>query len=383
MSIIRSKSIHFLITFLLLGLFIMPTTKAAEGVILFSPYTDISVTPGESIHYSIDVINNSGSVQDLELAVEGLSNQWKHELTAGGWKIQRIAVKPDDSQTVSLDVDVPLEVEKGTYNFHLIAPGKTSLPFTVHITEEGTFKTEFTSEQPNMEGPSTGAFNFETTLRNRTVENQLYSLTADAPKGWDIQFKVDSKRVTSVNVEANSTKDVDVEIVPPENVKAGSYKIPLKAATNSTSAQTELEVVITGTYDLKLSTPSGLLSTDVTAGDERKLQVEVTNTGSANLRDIELKSEAPVNWEVTFEPKKIDAIEAGKSAEVTATIKADQKAIAGDYVVNMTAETAEASSDAGFRVAVKTSLLWGWVGILIILGVIGGMYYLFKKYGRR
>jgi uncharacterized membrane protein len=68
---------------------------------------------------------------------------------------------------------------------------------------------------------------------------------------------------------------------------------------------------------------------------------------------------------------------------VTATIKADKNAIAGDYVVSMTAKTAEKSSDATLRMTVKTSVLWGWIGILIIIAVIGGVYYLFRKYGRR
>nr|WP_126429792.1 NEW3 domain-containing protein [Brevibacillus marinus] len=360
----------------------VPTSAAGE-LTLFTPYTSIAVTPGESINYNVQVINNSSVVQEAALTVQGLPQNWEYQLTSGGWSLQRIAVLPDEPQSVSLQVDVPLEINKGTYRFQLVAEGKASLPLVVQVTEQGTFKTELTTEQPNMEGHSGSNFQFEATLRNRTAEKQLYSLTADAPEGWDVQFKVDGNSVTSVSVEANTTKDIDITVTPPEGVKQGSYKIPVKAATTSTSASTEFEVVITGTYDVELSTPTGLLSTDVTAGGERNLTLKINNTGSADLRNITLSADTPANWEVTFEPKQITKLEAGKSTEVTATIKADKQAIAGDYVVNMKASSPEATSEAQFRVAVKTSMLWGWLGVLIILGVIGGVYYLFRTYGRR
>ncbi|MCK9905446.1 NEW3 domain-containing protein, partial [Frankia sp. Cpl3] len=177
--------------------------------------------------------------------------------------------------------------------------------------------------------------------------------------------------------------DISVEVHPPEKVKAGTYKIPIKAATHSTSAEMQLEAVITGSYGIELSTPSGLLSTDVTAGDKKTLVLKVTNTGTADLHEISLSANPPVNWEVTFEPKQINKLAAGQSMEVTATIHADSKAIAGDYVVGMTASSPEDSSEAQFRVAVKTSLLWGWLGVLIIAAVIAAVYYLFRQYGRR
>jgi uncharacterized membrane protein len=355
----------------------------AAGLSLYTPYPTVSVTPGESIQYSVDIINHSGAIDVADLAVTDLPPKWEAKLTADGMSVQQVAVKPNDSRNISLQVDVPLDANKGTYRFQLTAKGKGSLPLTVTVSEQGTFKTELTSEQPNMEGHADSTFQYRATLRNRTAEKQLYAMTAEAPQGWDVQFKADGKSVTSVSVDANATKDIDIEIHPAEKVKSGTYKIPVKASSGSTSSQMELEVVITGTYDLELSTPSGLLSTDITAGDQKTVQLKVTNTGTAALHDIELSANTPVNWEVTFDPKKITKLDAGKSAEVTATIKADSKAIAGDYVVSMSASAPEKSADAEFRVSVKTSLLWGWLGVIIILAVIGGVYYLFRQYGRR
>jgi uncharacterized membrane protein len=381
---VRRKSIAWLLTLLIcltsLG---SGNAIAAGSLVLYTPYPNITVTPGESIQYTVDIINNSGEIKVADLSVNALPAKWEAKLTADGLSVQQVAVKPNDTRSVSLQVDVPLDANKGTYRFQLSAKDQSVLPLTVTVSQQGTFKTELTSEQPNMEGHTDSTFQYRATLRNRTAEKQLYALTAEVPQGWDIQFKSEGKSVTSVHVDANSTKDIDIEIKPSEKVKSGNYKIPVRAASGSTTAEMELEVVITGSYDLEVSTPTGLLSTDVTAGGERKLQIKVTNTGTADLRDIDLSASAPVNWEVTFEPKTVTKLEAGKSAEVTATIKADEKAIAGDYVVNMSASSPEATSEAQFRVAVKTSLLWGWLGVMIILAVIGGIYYLFQRYGRR
>ena len=68
---------------------------------------------------------------------------------------------------------------------------------------------------------------------------------------------------------------------------------------------------------------------------------------------------------------------------MTAILKASSKALPGDYVVTIDAKTPEVNADAQFRIAVKTPMIWGWVGVLIIAAAIGVVYYLFRKYGRR
>jgi len=141
--------------------------------------------------------------------------------------------------------------------------------------------------------------------------------------------------------------------------------------------------VVTGKYEIELTTPSGRLNTDITAGREKTVDLQVTNNGTAAIRDVKLSGEMPPNWEITFEQETIQKIEPGESAVVQATIKASDDAIAGDYVANLKAEAPEASSEATYRISVETPVVWGFVGVLIILAVIAGLYYLFRKYGRR
>lgn len=353
-----------------------------KSVILYTPYTKISVSPGASVDYSIDLINNTGELTNANLSVSGLSSSWKHEIKSGGWSLSQLSVLPNEKKSFNLKVEVPLKVNKGNYHFTVFA-GETQLPLEITVAQQGTYQTEFTTDQPNMQGNSKSTFTFSATLKNQTSDQQLYALMANAPRGWNVVFKPNYKQATSAQVEANSTQNVSIEIVPPANVEAGSYKIPVRAATGTTSAELELEVVVTGSFQMELTTPRGLLSADVTAGGTKRIELNVKNTGSSLLKDIQMSANKPVDWEVSFEPSKIDMLKAGETTTVTATLKASKKALPGDYVTTMMAKTPEVNADAQFRIAVKTPMIWGWVGVLIIIIAVGAVCYLFRKYGRR
>lgn len=354
-----------------------------DGLTLYTPYTKIEVAPGESIDYSVDIVNKSGAVRHADLSVKGLPENWTYQLKSGSFKIGEISVLPGERKNASLKVDVPLKVDKGVYKFYLASAGGGALPLTVIVSEQGTLNTELSSSQPNMQGSSGSTFTFNATLKNRTGDDQVYGLRADAPRGWNVVFKVAGKAVSSVPVEAGGNKELMIDVDAPSEVPAGTYKIPVSTSTHLTSSSMELEVVITGSYKLELTTPTGLLSTKAVAGSEKKIELLVKNTGSTPLSGIELSGAAPVSWELTFEPKKISLIEPGKSETVTALLKADRKALAGDYVVNIDAKAADTSSRATFRISVEASFFSGFLGVVIILAALGSVYYLFRKYGRR
>jgi uncharacterized membrane protein len=372
--------------FAILSAIILPANlpaAAADSVKLYTPYTRVSLAPGGSIIYAVDLINNSSEIKNVDISLTGVPKGWTYTLNSGGYSISQLSVLPKGKANMTLNVQVPLKVNKGTYRFQVVAGDYDVMPLTVIVSEQGTFKTELTTNQSNMEGNASSTFSFQTLLRNRTADKQLYALMANAPRGWIVNFKFNYKQVTSVETEPNSDSDITVEIDPPDMVEAGSYKIPIRATTSATTANLELEVVITGSYSFLLNTPSGLLSSSIIAGDERRLELAVTNNGSAQLKNIKLSAGAPVNWNVIFDPKEIVTLDPGQTAQIFATIKADRKAIAGDYGITIEAKTPEVTSKAALRISVKTPMLLGWIGVLIIMAALGSVYYLFRKYGRR
>ncbi len=372
----------------MIGCIILSTFQNVSGntinnVEIYSPYTRVSVTPGSTVNYSIDVINNGEQTTNESIVLSNMPRTWDHSLTASGLNISKLAVLPGEKKTLSLKVEVPYQVKKGNYTFYAKAGGDASLALTINVSSAGSNETELSCEQKNMEGTSKSSFSFSAVLKNKTPNNQQYALMAAPPRGWNVAIKPNYKQATSTEVEANGTKNITYEVKAPSSVKAGTYKIPVKAVSGSTSAELELEVVITGTYEMAFNTPSGLLSTRVTANDEKKIELVVRNTGSTKLEQIELSASKPKNWEVSFDTKTIESLEPGKSTTLFATIKPDKKAIPGDYVTNIKAKTSETDQTLAFRVMVKTPMLMGWLGILIILLALGGVGFLIKKFGRR
>jgi uncharacterized repeat protein (TIGR01451 family) len=372
------------VLYVFLILFITNNISIAQnGISLYTPYKKIVVPPGETVTYTIDFENKGSNNDNAEILVTRLPRSWDYTLKTGGYSIKELMLQPDSKKSVTLTVNVPLNVNKGSYNFKVLAKNKDVLPLTIIVSERGVYKTEFTSDQINMQGHAKSNFNFTTKLKNQTAEKQVYSLQATPPRGWNVIFKPNHKQATAVEVAPNATSNITVEVKPPHSVAAGSYKIPVQASNRNTSAQIELEVVIIGSYDMALSTPTGLLSSKITAGKEKKIELVVKNTGSAELGEIKLSASKPKSWEVSFEPDTIAQLKQGETVQVFATLKTYEKAIPGDYVTTITARADEANSEASFRISVKTPLLWGWLGIGIVLTCIGLIFWLFKKYGRR
>lgn len=358
-------------------------TVTAQSLRLYTPYPEITVPPGETIDYSIDLINNGASIATAEVTVDGIPETWSYTLRSGGWSARRISVLPGEKKTLNLKVELPYDIDKGSYTFRVLARNHAVLPITIEVSEKGTVKTEFTADQGNMQGHATSNFNYKTKLENQTGEKQLYALTSHAPRGWTVVFKPNYQQASSVEIEPGQSKDISVEIKPPYNVKAGKYTIPVMATTGSSSARLELEADISGSYGVELTTPDGRLSEKITAGRRRNLELMVRNSGSTDLNSVRMTAVKPRGWEVTFTPDTIPFIAAGESTQIRAEVKAYGKAIPGDYVINLTAQTPEINADASFRMSVRAPLLWGWLGILIILSAIGTVYWLFRKYGRR
>ena len=357
--------------------------KAENGISLYTPYKKIEVPPGETISYNIEINNIGNTTNDADIIVSGLPKSWNYTIKTGGYSIKELSVQPKAQKNVKLTVSIPLKVNKGNYHFKVLARNKAELPLTITVSEKGIYQTEFTTDQVNMQGNSKSNFSFNTRLRNQTAEKQIYSLQAAPPQGWQVIFKPNHKQATAVEVEPNAISNISIEIKPPYNVIAGSYKIPVNASNRNTNAEIELEVIITGTYDISVSTPNGLLSANITAGKEKSIDLQVTNTGSADLKNIRLIANKPKNWEVTFKTDTIALLKPGTSTVVQAKIKAYEKAIPGDYVTNIGVKANEVTSSASFRISVKTSLLWGWMGIFIIIICVGLIIWLFRKYGRR
>lgn len=389
--VMRQKIYSISAAFLLLFLTVFSSFPAfaAGGLEFYTDYPGISVKAGDSQTISMYVSNTSGSGLDADLSIVSIPDGWEGYFSGSGSQISRVHVENGAESTVTFNLEIPEDAAEGDYTVQLQATSDTGFTdvtdLVLSIQEVQYGQGSFEAEYPEQEGASGTAFSFSTTLVNNSAAYQSYSLSAQAPAGWQVSFQPsgESTQVASIEVAAASSEGLTVSVTPPENVEAGDYTIPISATSASDTLVTELTVTITGTYALELSTPSGLLSFDAHANRESDVTLSITNNSNVDLQNITLTSSAPTDWTVTFDESSIEVLEAGATQEITAHVTPGDSAMTGDYVTTITASCSETSDTAEFRVSVKTDTIWGIVAIVIILALVAGVGAVFKKYGRR
>lgn len=361
---------------------------ATGGLTLSTSYSGITVKPGETVEFPLLIDNNGLPSQSFELAVQSAPEGWEGSFQGLGKSVHKVFVRSGSTQSIDFKVTIPAETEEGTYQVVLRAKGAgvtDSLILDLKVSKDSQEESKLVSQYPELQGPGSAIFKFRMDLTNNMSKEQSYSLGVKVPAGWGAAIKpsYDDKQIASISLQPKKSQGLDIEITPPRNPEAGEYRIPVSAVSADETIVSELKIIITGTYDIDLSTPTGKLNFESYAGKESAVTLKVTNTASADLKDVSFSSWEPSNWTVTFKPEKIDLLKPGESQEIKAYVKPDSRAIAGDYAVRMTARTKETSSNAEFRVMVKTPTAWGIVGIAVIALLAGGLYRTFKVYGRR
>jgi uncharacterized membrane protein len=170
----------------------------------------------------------------------------------------------------------------------------------------------------------------------------------------------------------------------PPDAQVGEYPVTFHASTEGAQADARLQVMLTGTYRLDAETPSGRLSLDAVVGKRATMTLLVRNSGSAVNHGVKLSGVGPENWKVEFKPKTIDSLAPGDMKAVQVTLTPAAQALVGDYSVQLSADGEQSSAKTvEMRVTAHASSRWGWIGLGIIVGVIGGLGGLFTWLGRR
>jgi len=371
---------------LLLGSISPVHVRAQEGVAVTTPYPAVSVQPGATASFTLTVRRQTAGRVDL--AVEGVPEGWTATLRGGGYEVQGVYVDPAAPPEVTLDVTVPDEATEGAQQLTVVATGDeetASLPLDVQVASAAGGSVEMEVDFPALRGHAEQSFQFSLTLRNDTPQPLTFSLQAVGPQGWDVTAQpTGQETAASVAIDARSTERLTVDVTPPPEAEANVYPIVVEAVSGDHAVNAELSIEITGRVEMQLSTPDQRLNTTATAGDGREFQVVVVNNGTAPLTNVQLSGQqSPTEWEVTFEPATLEEVPPGQTASATAVITPSGDAVAGDYAVTLSASTEEANATLDIRVTVETPPIWGLVGLLLIAAAIGGLFWVFRRFGRR
>jgi uncharacterized membrane protein len=365
-----------------------PSAFAVEVLTLTTPFPAISVAPGDDVTFDLSV--DTDVAARVNLAVSGVPEGWTATLRGGGFVVDGVQTSGGDPTTVQLNVAVPQEATEAPQRIIVTATSEqltTTLQLDIRVAAEAAGEVTLETDVAQLRGASDDTFSFTLTLSNDTATELTYSVTGQGEPGWEVEPQISGQaQAASATVDAGGTATITTSVTPPANVQAGTYPLSVTAAAGDRTVTQELQVEITGSFEMALTTPGDRLSTRGEAGSVIEQTVIVRNDGTAPLETVALTGTAPTDWRVEFDPTDVGPVppgETGNTVQSVARITPSGDAIAGDYVVTLTATHDEATATQQLRVTIETSPLFGLVGVALIVLVLVGLLWVFRTYGRR
>jgi uncharacterized membrane protein len=357
-------------------------------------YTSITVPEGEEVSIDLTVANQGKQDEFIDLSLPQVPKGWKARIKTYSFDVSGVFVASDKSKSLSLKAEADEGTGPGKYTFGIkgqTQDGKlvSSTHVTVTVREKDKEKkskgVNLTTSYPVLQGPTDAKFEFSVEVENKTDKDSTFNLSAQGPTNWDINFKpsYEDKLISSLRLKAGARQSVGVEVKPYPLAEAGKYPIQVKVSAPEGTADAELNVILTGTHKIEVGTASGLLSLTAMTGKPANISFYVKNTGSAPQNNVKLLSFKPENWKVEFKPEKLEKLAPNELKQIELVVTPADQALVGDYSVAVGVEGEKASKNLEFRVTVKASTVWGWVGIAIIVLVVLGLVILFVRMGRR
>ena len=365
-----------------------PTVGAANGLEVTTPFPAVAVAPGNKVSFNLTV--DSTRAADISLSMSGVPSGWTASLIGGGYVVDGVAVSPSKPGEVRLDVNVPSDATNGSSTIRVNARGggaEDTLPITVRVNAEAAGALSLTTNTPELTGASDKSFKFDLQFKNDTAQDVTVSAAASGPADWDIETTLTGATdAASTVVKAGASQSISVTAKPAEGTAAQTYPIKVTATAGDRTVEADLSIAVTGSYGMELSTPGGVLSTRGSAGSATSQTFEITNNGTAPITGVKLEGTPPSGWTVTVDPADgLPSIDPGQVGRINASITPSQDAVAGDYVITFKSSSTENTTgdSAEIRYTVETSPIWAIVGIVLIVLILGGLYYVFRTYGRR
>lgn len=362
-----------------------------SGFWLTTPYPELAIKPGETESISLSLRNEKLPPQRAAIEISGVPQGWDWALKGGGKEVSAAIVGPDSTERLTLELTPPVEAAADkSYPIEVRArtgAETVTLPMTVRLSEEETTNAalKLEPELPALRGTARSTFSFKVNVTNDSGEDGLFNLAADVPAGFQTRFKkgYGSEEITGLPIAADASETVTIEVVPSRATPAGQYPVNFQVTGGNQSASTELSLDVTGEPQVAIVGPQERLSGEAEAGKETSFTFTLVNSGSSPATDLELSATPPSDWSVEFDPKEMATLAPNAASEVAVKIKPSERAIAGDYMVDVRAAGGSVSEEVQFRTTVRTSTTWGIAGLGVIAAavlVLGGAV---MRYGRR
>ncbi len=370
-----------------LELKITPVTST-DDIEMKTNYVSVTEELGQSIQLPLKISNN-GEVDRTVKLITIAPEEWSiNFLTDNDMAVKTLLIEPGNTQTLTVEIDLPDNAIKGDYSVSINAVDENDLTHdTVDVNinlREPTSDVEVISTFSDVTIEAGGSISFPIAIWNRGSSDTLTLLSVDhVPNNWDTVFITDDVEVSSILIGAGESITLKFEVEPPKSVETGKYNLNVVIETSGGySENIPLKVSVEGSYELVLELST--LYTTATIGNSVSFSGEVTNLGATPVTTLYLDLVLPEDWEASISPVQVKTLDPRDSTRFTVVVETTTDTEAGDYLVTVQAVSDQLTSDeVDIRITAQASNTWGYIGLGLAVIAIAGAYLLFKRFKRR
>lgn len=304
-----------------------------------------------------------------------------------------------DQMMTTADGKVSIELPKGTYKVVIEKAGyksaeerevKIRIGRTTELgiipLEKELFFADFSVKSPTktvMVGKNP-VYEFE--IKNVGKCDDTYRLTLQGlPDRWYSRYKesaAGTEEISEIFIKSGDAKTLYLELVPPYNVETGEYNFVSIVESSTKQYDQNLTLKMRGSYDMQVY--SSRYRYEVNKGETVSFDVSVSNRGQGgSLTNISVEVSAPEGWSADVTPESVASLKSGDRRTFTIRVVPPADIVASEYKLSVKVRSDQTEKEDEFRVEVKEQSNIAIYGVVMLFVVIAGLWYMFRRYGRR
>ena len=339
---------------------------------------------GDIVVFPVTIQNNNNEDKTYTLS-STTGTGWNVRFTSGDKGIYKVFVPKAQTKTVNVEVRTNAATGVGEKKVTATVDSQ-NIDLYIHITsinQSADVSTKVTSKIASIGDK----IYYDIRIKNLQSKENIYKLAVSGlPDNWYYRFKEDTASVDEMAetvIPSAGEKSLLLEIVPPSSIQAGDYNFSA-IVTTPEGQQISKDLTLRLKSSVDMSMTSSKLGYSAKPGEAFNIDVYVTNTGNgAALTNVGLETKAPEGWLVQVSPNSTNSIKAGQSQTFRVKVTPPGNIVASDYDVTIKAKSDQATKEKDYRITITVDSYIPYIGGAIILVVVGALFLVYRKYGRR
>ncbi len=298
------------------------------GVEVFCENREYTVEPGDMVEYNIQINHTGNGVDIIKVTLNNIPQNWTMDFSHE----DNFLIDPYDSEVITLELGIPDDELAGTYLVEAIVElmgdgSKTTIVTVTTIDRYFGFNVTYFVDTFTIEGGDTVQHRIYIDNEGNGVDSVDLGFIKK-PQNWNIKLT----RTEDIILGPFDDTYVDLIVIAPKHVLAGSYNISIDATLDGDGSTEDINMtaIVERTYDFEIN--CAVTQYTVDPGISAKFEVEIVNDGNdvdlVNLSIIDL----PKDWKTSVgEMGKIFTVDAFSSIKEIVTVTSYASGNAGEY----------------------------------------------------